>query len=318
MKGEKAAPNILQEIEGHSYPKYIVAAFASLFPAETRRQREPTVLFATWTSSISGLCRGVDRLLSPTGAAGRPGVLLLARRKNFHPSPHHHREFTHQQGNEQRAVVIVHDCLPSPMRYHHHASSSPPRKRHVTIIPRFHEKQVTADDDGTQAAVETPEARPSLRLAWFEDSQPASKPQQRLIRLWLVTIPAPSQPIFSLPLWGRRNPLWPPGCPPSRTSPLLQWETRVPSATDKSVKEARRLTCQPQPCPSFSRPCNSLSGATTHILSCPPSLFSQGLPLSPSFFFVSPLSHRAGARYTRGRHRPGPTTTTTTAHRRRE
>lgn len=78
MKGEKAAPNILQEIEGHSYPKYIVAAFASLFLADTRRQREPTVLFATWTLSISGLCRGVDRLLSPTGAAGRPGVLLLA------------------------------------------------------------------------------------------------------------------------------------------------------------------------------------------------------------------------------------------------
>lgn len=254
------------------------------------------MLFATWTSSISGLCRGLIVFLSPTGAAGRPGVLLfLARRKNFHPSPHHHREFTHQQGNEQRAAVTVHDCLPSPVvRYHHHALSHPPHKRHVTIIPRFHKKQVTADDDGTQAAVETPEARPSLRLAWSEDSQPASKPQQRLVRLWLVTIPASSQPIFSLPLWGRRrNPLWPPGCPPplSHFPPLPQWERgfRV-RATDKSVKEARRLTSQPQPCPSssssFSRPCNFLSGPTTHILSCPPQSLLSGTP-SPFYFFFS-------------------------------
>lgn len=148
----------------------------------------------------------VDRLLSPAGAAGRSGVLLLARRKNFHPSPHHHREFTHQQGNKQMAAVIVHDSLPSPVvRYHHHDPSRPPHWRHVTITTRLDKRQVTADDDGTQAAVETPEARPSLRLAWSEDSQPASKPQQRLVRLWLVPIPASSQPIFSLPLWGTKT-----------------------------------------------------------------------------------------------------------------
>lgn len=129
MKGEELLPpNILQQMVGRRgrIPSILLLPSPLYFqqkPADSESQRcclqQDFIYF--WAVSA------VDRLLSPAGAAGRSGVLLLARRKNFHPSPHHHREFTHQQGNKQMAAVIVHDSLPSPVvRYHHHDPSRPP------------------------------------------------------------------------------------------------------------------------------------------------------------------------------------------------